>query len=77
MAFLVTLALVPVVLVAGRLNSVGCYFGSVVSFVGLFGFLLCHLVSFEPIYWPFVGGLVGTVSNLHLDTGLLQLFLLT
>ena len=34
--------------------------------------------SFEPIYWPFVGGLVvGTVSNLHLDTGLLQFIQLT
>jgi len=33
--------------------------------------------SFEPIYWPFVGGLVGTVSNLLLDTGLLQFFLLS
>jgi len=33
--------------------------------------------SFEPIYWPFVGGLVGTVPNLHLDTGLLQFYQLT
>jgi len=34
-------------------------------------------LSFEPIYWPFVGGLVGTISNFPLDTGLLQFFQLT
>ncbi len=33
--------------------------------------------SFEPIYWPFVGGLVGTVPSHHPDTGLLQFFQLT
>jgi len=32
---------------------------------------------FEQIYWPFLWELIGTVSNLHLDTGLLQFFQLT
>jgi len=45
LAFLVDLALVFVGSAAGRPNFGGCCFGSVASFVDLFGFLLCHLVS--------------------------------
>ncbi len=69
-------------LVAGKLNSVGCCFGLVASFVCLLGSFVLSCFSdsgcrtgdhsFESIYWPFVGGLVGTVSNLHPYAGLLQ-----
>ncbi len=72
-----------------KVRFVGCYLGSFWSFHLLFC-LGCFCVilflwfwvqgghSFESIYWSFVGGLVvGTVSNLHLDTGLLQFNQLT
>ncbi len=54
-----------------------CHFAWVSFVSSCFSDSGCRVDFFEPIFWPFVGRLVGTVSNLHLDTGLLQFIQLT